>query len=78
MYGTETLPIDRVSIKNIFLEKSSRKYSAKANPRPLYNFGKSLEITIACKKFWRYFERGLSKSLIKGNFIVSFEPSLFH
>ena len=27
-------------IKNIFMEKSCRKYAAKGSPRPLYNFGK--------------------------------------
>ena len=27
-------------IKNIFMEKSCRKYAAKASPRPVYNFGK--------------------------------------
>ena len=27
-------------IKNIFMEKSCRKYVAKASPRPRYNFGK--------------------------------------
>ena len=25
-------------IKNIFIEKSCKKYAAKASPRPLYNF----------------------------------------
>ena len=34
MFGTETLPIDGVS-KNIFMEKSCRKYAANASPRPL-------------------------------------------
>ena len=27
-------------IMDIFIEKSCGKYAAKANPRPLYNFGK--------------------------------------
>ena len=27
-------------IKNIFMEKSCRKYAAKASPGPQYNFGK--------------------------------------
>ena len=27
-------------IKNIFIEKSFRKYAAEASPRALYNFGK--------------------------------------
>ena len=48
--------------------------------RPLYNFGKQLNKTaIACKKFFEkiYYERGLSKSLTKVNFIFSFEPSPF-
>ena len=39
-YDTETLSIDGVSDKEHFLEKSCRKCTAKASPRPLYNFGK--------------------------------------
>ena len=39
-------------IKNIFIEKSCRKYAAKASPRPLYNFGKQPKTAIACKKFF--------------------------
>ena len=39
MYDTETLYIDGVSNKEIFMETSCRKYAAKASPRPRYNFG---------------------------------------
>ena len=39
-------------IKNIFMEKSCRKYTAKASPITLYNFGKKPKIVIACKKFF--------------------------
>ena len=52
----------------------------KMSHRPLYNSGKQLNKTaIACKKFFKkiYYERGLSKSLTKVNFIFSFEPSPF-
>ena len=68
------MAIDGVSDGELFMEKLCRKYAVKASPRPLYNFG-----TIACKKVLkvRYFERGLSKDLKKGNFIFSFEPSSF-
>ena len=39
-YDIETLFIDGVSDEDVFIEKSCRKYAAKASPRPLYNFGK--------------------------------------
>ena len=35
----ETLPIDR-EIRNIFMNKSCRKWTSKASPRPLFNFAK--------------------------------------
>ena len=35
----ETLSIDR-EIRNIFINKSSRKWTSKASPRPLFNFAK--------------------------------------
>ena len=38
---------------NIFIEKSCRKYAAKASPRPVYNFGKQPKTAIACKKLLR-------------------------
>ena len=63
---------------NIFIEKSSRKCAAKASPRPLYNFGNPKQLLHAKNYFKvKYFERGLSKSYKKGNFIFSFEPSPF-
>ena len=39
-YGKETLSIDEVSDRNIFIGKSCRKCAGKVSPRPLYNFGK--------------------------------------
>ena len=51
-YDIETLPIDGLSIKNIFIEKSCRKCAAKASPRPRYNFGKNPKTAIACKKLF--------------------------
>ena len=38
-------------MKNIFMEKSCRKYAPKASPRPLSNFGKQPKIATASKKF---------------------------
>ena len=35
----ETLPIDR-EIRNIFMNKSCRKWTSKPSPRPLFNFAK--------------------------------------
>ena len=63
-------------INNIFIEKLYRKCEAKAGPRPLNNFGNSHCIQEIILKV-RYFERRLLKSLKKGNFIFSFEPSPF-
>ena len=63
------------------MEKSFRKCAPKASPRPLINFGNWLKTAFAYKKLIilkiRYFEKGLSKSLKKVNFVFSFEPSLF-
>ena len=58
------------------MEKSCRKCVLKAYLRPILNFGNQPKTAIA----WillkiRYFERGLSKSLKKVNFIFSLEPS---
>ena len=39
-YDVETLPIDRVLNKEIYMEKSSRKFAPKASPSPLFNFCK--------------------------------------
>ena len=36
----ETLSSDRVLISSICMKKPYRKYAPKANPRPLFNFGK--------------------------------------
>ena len=51
----------------------------KMSHRPLYNFGKQLNKTaIARKKFFKkiYYERGLSKSLTKVNFMFLLNPAL--
>ena len=62
------------------MEKSYQKFAPKGSPRPLFYFGKQTKIAIACMKFFlkiRYFERALSKTFKKVNFIYSFEPSPF-
>ena len=61
------------------MEKSFRKCALKANPRPILYFGKQPETAIARNKFFKtkIFEKGLSKTFKKGNFIFSFEPSPF-
>ena len=62
------------------MEESCRKFALKASPRPLFYFGKQPKSAIAYKKFFlriRCFERGLSKTFEKVNFIFSFEPSPF-
>ena len=50
-YDIETLAIDTVLIRNIFMEKSCRKCAPKASPRPLFYFGKQPKTATACKKF---------------------------
>ena len=57
------------------MEKSCRKYAPKASPRSFFYFGKQPKTAIACKKFYlkiRYFERGLSKTFKKVNFVFFF------
>ena len=49
-YDIETLSIDRILIRNVFMEKSGRKIAPKVSPRPLFNFRKT---AIACKKFFQ-------------------------
>ena len=62
------------------MKKSCRKCAPKASPRPLFYYGKQPKIVMVCIKIIlkiRYFERGLSKTFKKVNFIFSFEPSPF-
>ena len=67
MNDIEILSIDRVLNKEIFVEKSCRKYVPKASPRPFFilvNNQSSYcmqEVLLQIK----YFERGLSKTLKK-------------
>ena len=59
------------------MEKSCRKY-ANASPGPRYLLNNSKQpLHARCLLKVRYFERGLTKSLKKGNFIFSFEHSPF-
>ena len=73
----ETLSIDRELNKKHFYGKSCRKCAPKADPFSilLNNPKKPLHV----RNFFKngYFESRLSKSLIKVNFIFSFEPSPF-
>ena len=73
-------PLMGYHIKNIFMEKSCKKCAPKVSPRPLYNWSitqKSHCMQEILLKV-RYFERGLSKRLKKGNFIFSFDPVPFN
>ena len=54
------------------MEKSCRKFTPNASPRPLFNFGKIPKTAIACKKFFLR----LSKSTKNINFMFSFESSI--
>ena len=53
-YDIETLAIDTVLIRNIFMEKSYRKCAPKElrSPRLLFYFGKQPKTAIPCKKFF--------------------------
>ena len=79
MYDIETLSIDGVSNKEHFYRKMMQKMCSKASPRPLYNFGKKRKSHCMQEILLKviYFERGLSESLKKGNFVFSFDPSPF-
>ena len=58
-------------MKNIFIEKSIRKWAAKAIPRPLYNLIYNQKQPLHARNYFkiRYFETGLSKILKK---VISF------
>ena len=73
------MTIDEYQIKNISMEKSSRKCVTKASPRLLYNLVNNPKQPLHARNSFKskIFERGLSESLKKGNFIFSFEPSPF-
>ena len=51
-YDIETLSIDIVLNKVIFVEKSYRKCWSKASPRPLFYLGKQPNTAFACKKIY--------------------------
>ena len=78
-YDIEILSIDRwYWIRIIFIKKSCRKFAPKTSPRPLFYFVKQPKTAIVRNLLKvRYFERGLSKTFKKANFIFSFEPSPF-
>ena len=65
-------------IRNIFIEKSCRKFTAKVSPRPFIILINNLKQPLHARNCFkvRYFERRLSKSLEKGNFIFFGTQSL--
>ena len=71
--------ISMETFMNIFMEKSCRKYAPRATARPLFVLLNSPKQPLHARNSFqiRYFERGLSKSLKKVNFIFSFKPSPF-
>ena len=79
-YDIETLSIDRVLNTEHFYEKIMQKMcTPKASPRPLFILLNNPKQPLHARNFFKisYFERGLSKSLKKVNFIISFKPSSF-
>ena len=63
------------------MEKSDRKYAPKATTRSHFNFSKVTKNSHCMQKILlkiRYFERGLSKSLKKVNFIFLYNPVPFN
>ena len=69
----ELCQLREYEIRNIFMEKSCRKYMPKASPRTLFILVNNPKIGHCMQEILskiRYFETGLSKS-----FIFSFEPS---
>ena len=79
-YDTETLSIDGVSNKEHLYEKNYAENMQQKLVPDLFIILVSNQnshcIQETLFKVW-YFERGLSKNLLKGNFIFSFEPSTF-
>ena len=67
-------------VRNIFRQKSARNYALKASPRTSVNFGKKTQNCHCMQKIVlkiRYFDRALSKTLKKVNFIFPFKPNFF-
>ena len=62
-YDIETLSIDSVLNKKVFMEKSFRKYVPKACQRPLFYVSKQSETAITCMKF--FYKKSFSKRLSK-------------
>ena len=62
------------------MEKSCKKCASKASPRPLFNLVNNPKQSLYARNSFKRnsfnFERGLSKSFKKFNFIFSFEPLL--
>ena len=61
------------------MEKSCRKYAPKASPRPLFILVNNPKQPLHARNILkiRYFERGLTKTLKKVNFIFSFQHNPF-
>ena len=60
------------------MKNSCRKSAPKASPRPPFILVNNLKYCMQyCLLKIRYFERGLSKSLKKVNFIFPYEPKSF-
>ena len=61
------------------MEKSYRKCAPKASPRLLFILVNNPKRPLYAKYYFKkiYLGIGLSKTLKKGNFTFSFEPSLF-
>ena len=66
-------------MQNIFIEKSCKKCTAKLVPDLFIILVNNSKQPLRARNILKvkYFERGLSKTLKKGNFIFSFEPSPF-
>ena len=66
-------------MKNIFMGKSCRKWTSKASLRPFFILVNNPKQPLHARNSFetRYFERGLSKTLKKVNFIFSSKPSPF-
>ena len=62
------------------MERSCRKCTPKASPRPLFNLGKYPKTATACKKFFLkkdILKEDYQKALKKLTLLFSFEPNTF-
>ena len=71
-------PLIQYQIRNIFMEKSCRKWAPNASPRPLCNFVNNLKQSLHARNSFKnkIFWKGINKSLLKSKLYFFFSLSI--